>query len=183
MLRIYKTEGIILKRKNLGEADRVLTVLTPYHGKIVLLAKGIRRIQSRRAPHLELFHVAQLTLRKGKTWDLILEAQTRQAFPGLRANLIRIAYAYRVAEAVDRLCAENQAHPVVFTRVQQVLFELETSEPASRAALVDVFTLALLLELGYVSEKEKMTGVHLQEFLLSITERAMYSDRLLDKVV
>ena len=53
--RLYRTEAIVLKRRDYGEADRLLTVFTPEHGKLVLLGKGGRKTQSRKAGHGELF--------------------------------------------------------------------------------------------------------------------------------
>ena len=56
MRRTYKTEGIILKRINFGEADRILTSYTKHFGKISLLAKGVRKITSRKGGNIELFN-------------------------------------------------------------------------------------------------------------------------------
>ncbi|MBI4096902.1 MAG: DNA repair protein RecO, partial [Candidatus Levybacteria bacterium] len=53
-MRTFRTEGIIIKRKNFGEADRILTVFTKEYGKLQVKAKGIRRIPSRRSAHVEL---------------------------------------------------------------------------------------------------------------------------------
>jgi len=59
-MKSYKTEGIIIKRKNFGEADRILTIFTKNKGKISIVAKGVRKINSRRAPHIELLQKQKL---------------------------------------------------------------------------------------------------------------------------
>ena len=76
----FKTEGIILKRMNYGEADRILTIYTLHHGKIRAMAKGVRKLQSRKAGSLELFNHSVLFLIKGKNLDLVTEAQTIDLF-------------------------------------------------------------------------------------------------------
>ena len=58
--RRYSTEAIVLKRSDLGEADRILTLFTPHKGKVHVIAKGVRRITSKRAGHLELLSRSQL---------------------------------------------------------------------------------------------------------------------------
>jgi len=79
-MRSYKTEGIVLKRINYGEADRILTIYTKRHGKIRAIAKGVRKLTSRKAGSLELFNNVVLFLVKGKNLDIITEAQTVDLF-------------------------------------------------------------------------------------------------------
>jgi len=69
-MKSYKAEGIVIKRKNFGEADRILTVFTKKYGKIKVLAKGVRRITSRRGPNVELFNQVELVLHQGRnSWS------------------------------------------------------------------------------------------------------------------
>ena len=110
----FKTEGIILKRMNYGEADRILTIYTLHHGKIRAMAKGVRKLQSRKAGSLELFNHATLFLIKGKNLDLITEAQVINLFKSWRKNLIKVGIAYYLCELVDKLTPDNQPHEAVF---------------------------------------------------------------------
>ena len=55
-MRNFKTEGIIIKRRDYGEADRILTVMTREYGKLKIKAKGVRKITSRRSAHIELLN-------------------------------------------------------------------------------------------------------------------------------
>ena len=82
--RLYRTEAIVLKRRDFGEADRLLTVFTPEHGKLVLLAKGVRKTKSRKAGHVELFTHGTWLVARGRTWDLVTQADTIEPFVGLR---------------------------------------------------------------------------------------------------
>jgi len=61
--RVYKTEAIVLKRVNVGEADKILTLYTPNPGKLSAIAKGVRRPKSKLGGHLELLTHSSLMLR------------------------------------------------------------------------------------------------------------------------
>ena len=66
--RLYRLQGIILRRRDLGEADRLLTVFTRDRGKLNLLAKGVRRAASRKAGHIEPFTYRSCSLQRARTW-------------------------------------------------------------------------------------------------------------------
>ena len=66
-MQTLRTEAIILRRTNYGEADRILNVLTPEHGKVSAIAKGVRKAKSKLAGGLELFAVSDITILKGKS--------------------------------------------------------------------------------------------------------------------
>ena len=180
--RTYKTEGIILKRNNLSEADKLLTVFTPRLGKITLLAKGIRKIHSRKAPHLELFNVAKLNIAKGRNLDIVTEAEMGTCYRNLRSNIDRVAYAYRIVEIIDRLCAEGQEHLKIYSDLLSVLDKLNRAEVAKLAEIVDRFTLNLLWELGFLPREKYLSGDPLSKFLESVTERKLKSDKLLSRI-
>ncbi|MBI2845430.1 MAG: DNA repair protein RecO [Chloroflexi bacterium] len=105
--RLYRTEGIVLRRTDTGEADRLVTVLSPDHGKLRLLAKGARKPSSRKSGHLELFSHTRLLVARGRTWDIITQAETIEPFLALRQDLLRTSYAYYLAELVDKFTAEE----------------------------------------------------------------------------
>jgi DNA repair protein RecO (recombination protein O) len=110
--RLYKTHAVVLRRRNYGDADRILAVLTPSHGKRELIAHGVRKPTSRKAGHLETFSHVSLLVAVGRTWDIITEATTVESFRHLRQDLDRIALASYVCELVDRfteLDDENRA--------------------------------------------------------------------------
>lgn len=75
-----KVEGIILKRRNLGEADRILTVFSKNLGKISVLAKGVRRITSRRAGNVELLNRVSMYLHRAKSFLILTEAISLNTF-------------------------------------------------------------------------------------------------------
>lgn len=182
MINTYATDGIIIKRRELGESDKLLTVLTPHQGKITVLAKGIRKIRSRRAAHLELFNRVLLTIRYGKSLDLVTEAEVKESYGTIRNDLTRVAYAYRMVEEIDRLCPEKQAHPEIFSLLVDTLQHLNQPGAYTWEALTDEFTLRVLRDLGYLTGQQQLPRVQLRQYIESITERSMHSDRLLDKL-
>lgn len=99
--RVRSTHALVLRRRDVNDADRVLTVLTPSDGKIELIAKGARKTTSRKAGHLELFVHAALIVAQGRTWDIITEVQTVESFRHLRDNLEAIAAASYICELID----------------------------------------------------------------------------------
>lgn len=144
---LYSTRAIILKHRDQGEADRVLTVMTPDLGKRTLLARGVRRPASRKAGHLEPFTHVQLLIARGRSWDLVTQADTVYAFRVLREDLERTAYAFYFVELVDAFAQEEDEHRDIFDLLLQALHLLEhTGRPA---LLARWFELALLRLSGY----------------------------------
>src|SRR5881628_1264153 len=77
---LYKSEAVIIKRSNLGEADKILTIFTPNFGKLRVVAKGVRKVTSRLAGHVELFTRSQMLLAKGRNLDIVTQSETMDAF-------------------------------------------------------------------------------------------------------
>jgi DNA repair protein RecO (recombination protein O) len=176
-LRTFKTEGIILKRSNYGEADRILTIFTKHYGKIRVMAKGVRKLSSRKAGSLELFNQSILFLVKGKNMDLITEAQTVNLFKKWRKDLSKIALAYYFCELVDKLTPDNQPHPLVFDLLRQSFLKMGVL-PDSR--LVREFEEKLLHELGFgVPEVLQKTQGSLKSYIESIIEKHLNSPKIL----
>jgi len=189
--KTYKTEGIILKRTNYGEADRILTIFTKHYGKIRVMAKGVRKLSSRKAGSLELFNQSLLFLVKGKNMDLITEAEVVNLFKNWRKDLNKVALAYYFCELVDKLTPDNQPHPLVFELLRQSFLKRgflpasparfaarRAGGPASR--LVREFEEKLLNELGFgVPEVLQKTQGSLRFYIESIIEKHLNSPRIL----
>ncbi|HEX78456.1 MAG TPA: DNA repair protein RecO [Dehalococcoidia bacterium] len=105
--KIYKTEAIVLKRSRLGEADSLLTLYTPYLGKIRAVAKGALRPKSKLGGHVELLSHSQMLLARGQNLDIVSQCQTLDSFLPLRDDLWRISCAVYLAELVDRFTEEH----------------------------------------------------------------------------
>jgi DNA repair protein RecO (recombination protein O) len=112
--RVYRTEAIVLRRTDFGEADRLLTAFTPGRGKLKLIAKGARKPSSRKSGHVELFSHSQFLVAVGRELDIVTQAETLEPYLPLREDLLRTTYAYYVAELADAFTAERDENRPVF---------------------------------------------------------------------
>src|SRR3989344_7960232 len=108
-MRTFKTEGFIIKRRNFGEADRILTIFSKHYGKIQAKAPGARKITSKRSPHIELLNLSVFTLYKSSrsTMSIVTEASTLKTFSSIKRNLKKIGFSFYICELINNLCAEN----------------------------------------------------------------------------
>ena len=128
--RLYRTDAIILRRSDFGEADRLLTVFTPERGKLRLLAKGVRKTTSRKAGHVELFMLTDMLIAQGRTWDIISQAEIVEPYRDLRDDLDKTSYAYYLAELVDRFTEEHDANAPLFELLAVTLAHLSHTDDA-----------------------------------------------------
>ncbi|MDO8573324.1 MAG: DNA repair protein RecO [Candidatus Daviesbacteria bacterium] len=120
----FRVEGVILKRRNLGEADRILTVFTHQKGKITVLAKGVRRITSRRGGNVELLNRSLMYLHPARSFLILTEAQVLDTYSKLKEDLILSATAFHIIELTDRMTAENQENMILYEHLVHVLQKL-----------------------------------------------------------
>jgi len=92
--RLYRTPAVILKRMDLGEADRIVTFYSRDVGKIRAVARGVRRTTSRSAGHLEPFTLSDVMFAVGRELDVISQADTLEAFRTIREDLVLTTHAY-----------------------------------------------------------------------------------------
>lgn len=181
--KIYKVQGIILKRHNVGEADRILTVFTKEYGKIRVIAKGVRRISSRRGGHTEIFRQVVLILYRGKSLDVVSEATTVKELPSLGRDLRRVTLAYYVCELVDQLLPQHQEHQDVFVLLGGVLQEIAaTSDLTSAREAVLNFAHSLLWSLGFLPKPRRLDWGQLEFFIEGIIERKLRTPTLLTRL-
>lgn len=145
--RVYKTEAIVLKRNNLGEADKILTLYTPNLGKIRAVAKGVRRPKSKLGGHVETLTHSAMMLARGRNLDIVTQSQTIDSFLPLRGDLWRISCALYAVELVDRFTAEQAKNYPVYKLLLNTLGWL--GQASDVQLLLRYFELHLLGYLGY----------------------------------
>ena len=150
--RVYKTEAIVLRTMDLGEADRVLTVLTPRLGKLRVIAKGVRRTRSRIGGALQPFSDVQLVLAVGRTFDVVTSSSIEDPHLGLRNDLHSTAAAWYVVELADRFCEGAADSHEAFRLLAQALSALDAGDAVSREVVARWFELALLDAMGFRPE-------------------------------
>jgi DNA repair protein RecO (recombination protein O) len=105
--RSLRVEAVVLRHTDWGEADRLLVLYTREAGKLRAIAKGARRLRSRKAGHLEPFTRVTLMLARGRDLWIVTQAQTVNAYLPLREDLLRTSYAIYVMELLDRFTYEE----------------------------------------------------------------------------
>jgi DNA repair protein RecO (recombination protein O) len=144
--RVYRTEAVIIRRSDFGEADRLLTLITP-QGKRRVVAKGARKTTSRLAGHIELFTHTTLLLAVGRNLDIVTQSVILHSFETLRGDLQRIGAAYYAAELVDRLIEEEDENRPAFDLLVATLQTLDITRNLDLA--LRFYELRLLGYLGY----------------------------------
>lgn len=125
--KLYQIEGIVLGRRDQGEADRVVICLTP-QGRMDFLAKGTRKTRSRKSGHLELFARTKLLVSRVEgSWDIISQAEALTLRPVLQDDFQRGTYARYVAELVMRFF-EREANAELYEVLDSVLSTLQTDD-------------------------------------------------------
>src|SRR5512141_2523963 len=152
--RRYVTDAIVLSRFDLGEADRVLTLITPQYGKLKAIAKGIRRPTSRLGGSLEPFAELTLSMARGRTFDVVTQVSVGHAWLRLRDSLESTATAWYLAELADRSLEERHAAEPVYALLRRAYELLDAGMHPGRVARW--FEMHLLDELGQRPEGDRM---------------------------
>ncbi|MCS7060848.1 MAG: DNA repair protein RecO [Anaerolineae bacterium] len=145
--RVYATEAIILRRADYGEADRLLTLMTPHLGKLRVIAKGARKITSRKAGHIELFARVRLLLARGRSFDIVSQAELIEPHRSLREDVLRGSYAHYLSELIDQFAREGEEDaPLYDLFANGLMWVCQASKPALAARY---FEMRLLTIAGY----------------------------------
>lgn len=179
-MRNIKVEAIVLKRRNVGEADRLLTIFTKQNGKIQVKAIGARRITSRRSPHTELLNRSVFTLYKGSGMPIVTEATTIESFPEIKSNLLKVGFAYHICELIDGLCAENQENMPIFSLLHATLLRLAKEEDVLDA--IHEFEIQLLTSLGFYRFSANNRNINTEYLIESILERKLKARKFLHRL-
>ena len=132
--RRYSTDAIVLSRFDYGEADRILTLITPGSGKLKAIAKGIRRPKSRLGGSLEPFAELHVALARGRTFEVVTEVSVGHAWLNLRDSLESAATAWYLAELADRSLEERHAAEPVYALLRRAYELLDAGMAPGRVA-------------------------------------------------
>ncbi len=144
--RTYKTTGIVLRARNLGEADKIITFFTEDRGKIDAVAKGVRRQRSHLAGRFEFMSEASMSLHRGRNLDIITSADIRHSHFNVVVKPTAFAAASVMAELIDALCEVEMAVPHVYELLGGALAAFHVVDDP--LALLPRFQLRMLDALG-----------------------------------
>src|SRR5436309_7026126 len=148
-----KTEALVLRSIRYGEADRILHLYTPRHGRLSAIAKGVRRSRSRFGARLEPFFHIGVLLHEGRSeLFTVTGADTLATHAGLRDHAGTLDAAARACDAVARLFETDDPHPEVFRLLANELALLSSDQVHAQPGNGLAFRLKLLLAAGFVPQ-------------------------------
>ncbi|MAF20650.1 MAG: DNA repair protein RecO [Parcubacteria group bacterium] len=150
---LLKTQGIIIKKANLGEADRLLTIYTEDFGKILVKAKSVRKNQAKLKGHLELFLHNHLMIAPGRGLDIITGAETIEGFSYLHQDLSSLAASYYLSELIDKLISDSEKDINIWPLLLNSLQEFNRPNQPIKT-IINNFENRLLEFLGYGCEQK-----------------------------
>lgn len=154
--RVTKTEAIVLRYRRLGEADRIVTLLTPHRGKIDVVAKGVLRSRSRLAGHLEPMTLLEVVLAHGRSMDVITQAQALESWRPVHEDLDRLSAGMYLLELADRLTVEHAEAEPVYRLLHVALVRLARGD--GQQVVTRTFELGLLDVTGFRPELSVCLG-------------------------
>jgi len=137
----YRDEGVVLRTMRLGEADRIITLITPEHGKVRAVAKGVRKTKSKLSGRLDLLTHVSLLCWRGRELDVITQAEVIDVFRPIREDLDKMPVAFTMLEAVDQVAVERHPMPELF---KMLVGALSTLAGEGGAVLLGAFLWKLL---------------------------------------
>ena len=148
--RVTKTAAIVLKHRRLGDADRIVTLLTPHRGKMDVVAKGLLRSRSKMAGHLEPLTLSEVVLAHGRSMDIVTQAQTVEPFSELHGDLEQLSTAMYLLELADRFTVEHADALDVYELLEVSLRRLARGDGV--ALVTRRYELGLLAATGFQPE-------------------------------
>lgn len=145
-MAVYKADAIVIRSREYGEADRLITLFSREKGKLEAVAKGVRKPKSRQRGGTQLFTYADFLLHRGKTLDTVSQVHPRESFSHLWDDFNRTIAASGIVELLDTATAREQPEPELFTLTLSFLFLLKYVDPYIAQA---AYTLRLLNSQGY----------------------------------
>lgn len=145
-MKDYKTEGIIIRARDYGEADRIITLFTREHGKVQAIVKGCRKPKSQKRGVTQLFTYGDFVIYSGRSLDTVTQCQAKETFGPIRQDLDRMAYATYLVELLDGFVNSGDPHEDLFFLSLICLHLLTADEPE---LVIRAFEIRLMGVLGY----------------------------------
>ena len=122
------TKGIVLARTDFGEADKIVTLLTPDHGKLRLMARGVRKVKSKLAGGIELFSISDITYINGKgEIGTLISARLAKHYGQIVKDIERVQLGYELTKVLNK-ATEDQPESAYFEIMEQALAALDDNE-------------------------------------------------------
>ncbi|MDI6817118.1 MAG: DNA repair protein RecO [Actinomycetota bacterium] len=153
-MSLYKTRGIVLRTHKLGEADRIVTILTANHGKVRAVAKGVRKTKSKFGSRLEPFTNVDLVLYKGRNLDIVTQAEIIDSLSEIRDNFDRITYGSAMLDLANKVSVEGERDVSLYNLLLRALDVISKTRKNFRLLLI-AFDIKLMAISGYMPKLER----------------------------
>lgn len=172
-----KDTGFIIRRRNVGESDKYVTILTRNHGKIEVLAKGIKKLSSRRASNLELLNKIsfQAVSKTSNTRSVLADVELISSHVDLKKSLAKMRDLFLICELILSLCPYQQKQEEIFRLLEESLRKMKENILGS----MEDFQKELLVILGYWDpQRAFVSGDDMLRFTENIMERKIKSTEI-----
>ncbi len=152
-MQSFSTEAIVLKRRNFGEADKLVTFFTKKKGKITAMAKGVRKVSSRRAGNIEQLNHVTIFLHSTRGMPILTEAAEVANFASIKEDLEKLSLSYILLELVDQFLDEGQENQEIFDLLLKTLHAINTTNDMEKVQLLlSSFQIKFLSSVGYLPQ-------------------------------
>ncbi len=163
MSKYTNTNAIVLKRINYRDADRILTLYTKELGKVSVIAKGVRKMNSKRKSSLELFNLIDIQLIESHQWYIAGQTEIIQTFPKIKSDLKITTWTYYIVEIFEKTIPDNEQNDILFKFLSKTLVILNQSLSPH---ILNAFNLKLLKLTGFYSRMEhKIVNSDMQNYM------------------
>lgn len=145
---VFSDRAIVLRSHKIGEADKVLRLLTREHGKRSAVAKGVRKTASRFGARLEPLTCASVLIHRGRSLDIVRQAEIEVSFHEVREDLAGFVAGSAMLELIDCLTQEHEPHPELFDLLLAGLIALR-ERPDQSGFTLAFFEFRALSEAGF----------------------------------
>lgn len=150
MPQTLKTNAFVLRKKNLPNQDIFVSLFTEEAGKISLIAKGVKKITSKRLPHIQTGNLIEAIAQRRVDRFYLQDTRLVSAFLKIKADSAKMKHLYTAFFVIDRLLPENQQDLQVFYNLQE--FVIALSEQEIDESRIVTFLNRLMIHLGYLEK-------------------------------
>ncbi|MBI3954595.1 DNA repair protein RecO [Candidatus Collierbacteria bacterium] len=167
---------MIIKQSKLAEADKFIRILTYQHGLIDAIAKGSRRLTSRKSPHLDQLNLIKFQLARGKSPQYLIQVETIESFSRIKDNFKLTRTCFYLLEILNLILPSFQPDPTLFSSFKNYLLALNQESASNRKLNID-FQLYLINHLGFPPPPGSRPD-QLIEYFESLLDRRLSSTRI-----
>ena len=169
--------GIIIHQVRFGEADKFVFIVSQHHGLIKVVAKGARRLTSKKSPHLDNLNLIKFQTNRGDIPQYLSQVETVNAFSEIKADLKKTRTCFYLTEILHRTLAEGEPDEALFSNLKKFLEDLNLSAESACRHLAIEFQHYLINRLGFPPPKSNEPSA-LVSYFESLIDRPLVSARI-----